>query len=40
MRGDLSEQSVTEQSWVLQKGSYPIYVGSNRMHLPLTGFGD
>lgn len=37
MRRDLSEWSVAEQSWVLQQGSYEVYVGSSSRDLPLTG---
>lgn len=36
-RRDLSEWSVGEQSWVLQQGSYSVYVGSSSRDLPLTG---
>ncbi|CZR51391.1 probable beta-glucosidase precursor [Phialocephala subalpina] len=36
-RRDLSEWSVTDQSWVLQSGSYPIYVGASSRDLPLVG---
>ena len=37
LRRDLSVWGVEEQSWVLQQGSYPIYVGSSSRDLPLTG---
>lgn len=37
LRRDLSEWDVVQQSWVLQQGSYPIYVGSSSRDLPLTG---
>jgi beta-glucosidase len=37
LRRDLSEWDVTEQSWVLQSGSYPIYVGASSRNLPLVG---
>ncbi|KUJ23645.1 putative beta-glucosidase M [Mollisia scopiformis] len=37
LRRDLSEWGVTEQSWVLQSGSYPIYVGASSRDLPLVG---
>lgn len=36
-RRDLSEWSVEEQSWVLQQGSYGIWVGSSSRDLPLSG---
>ncbi|KAF8854339.1 putative beta-glucosidase M [Acephala macrosclerotiorum] len=36
-RRDLSEWDVEEQSWVLQSGSYPIYVGASSRDLPLVG---
>lgn len=36
-RRDLSEWSVVEQSWVLQQGSYGIWVGSSSRDLPLSG---
>lgn len=36
-RRDLSEWSVGEQSWVLQQGSYGVFVGSSNRDLPLTG---
>lgn len=36
-RRDLSEWSVKEQSWVLQQGSYGIWVGSSSRDLPLSG---
>jgi beta-glucosidase len=37
LRRDLSEWGVVEQSWVLQQGSYEIYVGSSSRDLPLSG---
>jgi len=37
MRRDLSEWSVMDQSWVLQNGSYAIYVGASSRDLPLQG---
>lgn len=36
-RRDLSTWDVTAQKWLLQKGDYPIYVGSSSRDLPLTG---
>lgn len=36
LRRDLSEWSVSKQSWVLQQGSYGIHVGSSSRDLPLT----
>lgn len=36
-RRDLSEWDVEQQSWVLQSGSYPIYVGASSRNLPLVG---
>jgi beta-glucosidase len=37
LRRDLSEWDVVQQSWVLQQGSYNVYVGSSSRDLPLTG---
>jgi beta-glucosidase len=36
-RRDLSEWSVVDQSWVLQQGSYGVWVGSSSRDLPLSG---
>lgn len=36
-RRDLSEWSVGEQSWVLQEGSYGVFVGASSRDLPLSG---
>ncbi|KUI55892.1 putative beta-glucosidase M [Cytospora mali] len=36
-RRDLSTWDVVAQKWLLQKGSYPVYVGSSSRDLPLTG---
>ncbi|CZT13258.1 hypothetical protein WAI453_005398 [Rhynchosporium graminicola] len=36
-RRDLSEWSVVEQAWVLQSGSYEVWVGSSSRDLPLAG---
>lgn len=37
MRRDLSEWSVVDQSWVLQNGSYSVWVGASSRDLPLKG---
>lgn len=36
-RRDLSTWDVVAQKWMLQKGEYPLYVGSSSRDLPLTG---
>lgn len=36
-RRDLSTWDVVTQQWVLQKGSYPIYVGKSVLDIQLTG---
>lgn len=36
-RRDLSVWSVVEQQWVLQSGTYPIYVGASVLDIRLTG---
>ncbi|KAK7715168.1 hypothetical protein SLS64_003865 [Diaporthe eres] len=36
-RRDLSTWDVTVGKWLLQKGDYPLYVGSSSRDLPLTG---
>lgn len=36
-RRDLSTWDVTAQKWLLQKGDYPLYVGSSSRDVPLTG---
>ena len=36
-RRDLSEWDTTEQAWVLQKGSYQVWVGASSRILPLAG---
>lgn len=36
-RRDLSTWDVVAQKWKLQKGGYPVYVGSSSRNLPLTG---
>lgn len=36
-RKDLSEWNVAEQAWVLQKGTYALWVGGSSRILPLTG---
>lgn len=36
-RRDLSAWDVAAQKWLLQKGDYPLYVGSSSRNLPLTG---
>ncbi|ROW13213.1 hypothetical protein VPNG_04888 [Cytospora leucostoma] len=36
-RRDLSTWDVVAQKWLLQKGGYPVYVGSSSRDLPLTG---
>jgi beta-glucosidase len=37
LRRDLSEWSTGDQSWVLQQGSYQVYVGASSRNLPLSG---
>ena len=37
LRRDLSEWSTSDQSWVLQQDSYPVYVGASSRNLPLVG---
>jgi beta-glucosidase len=37
LRRDLSEWSVADQSWVLQNGSYAVYVGASSRDLRLNG---
>ena len=37
LRRDLSEWDITQQTWVLQQGSYQIYVGASSRILPLVG---
>jgi beta-glucosidase len=37
MRRDLSEWDVVAQSWVLQSGSYGVWVGASSRILPLSG---
>jgi len=37
MRRDLSEWSVAEQAWVLQQGTYDVWVGASSRILPLSG---
>jgi beta-glucosidase len=37
MRRDLSDWNVAEQAWVLQQGSYPVWVGASSRILPLEG---
>lgn len=36
-RRDLSIWSTTEQEWLLQRGSYPIYVGASVLDIKLQG---
>lgn len=36
-RRDLSEWSVVDQEWVLQQGTYQVWVGSSSRDLPLSG---
>lgn len=36
-RRDLSSWDVVAQKWLLQKGGFPVYVGSSSRSLPLTG---
>ncbi|OBT72903.1 hypothetical protein VF21_07796 [Pseudogymnoascus sp. 05NY08] len=37
LRRDLSDWNVDEQAWVLQQGSYPVWVGASSRNLPLSG---
>lgn len=37
-RRNLSEWIVVHQSWGLQSGSYPIYIGASSRDLPLVGW--
>lgn len=37
LRRDMSEWDVTEQAWVLQQGTYPVWVGASSRNLPLSG---
>ncbi|OBT60271.1 hypothetical protein VE03_10208 [Pseudogymnoascus sp. 23342-1-I1] len=37
LRRDLSDWNVAEQAWILQQGSYSVWVGASSRNLPLSG---
>ncbi|KAH7382877.1 putative beta-glucosidase M [Cadophora sp. MPI-SDFR-AT-0126] len=37
LRRDISEWDVTKQAWVLQQGTYSVWVGASSRNLPLSG---